>query len=91
MHEVIGHASGQQAPGKGNPQALIKEGRFREDLYYRLDVIPIHLPPLRERLEDVQILVQHFLAKFSQTTGKHIPGINPEGDRTFKMIQEWRG
>jgi len=68
----------------------VAEGTFREDLYYRLDVIPIHLPPLRERLEDVQLLVQHFLAKFSQTAGKTVPGITPDAVELLKA-QEWRG
>lgn len=68
----------------------VEEGSFREDLYYRLDVIPIHLPPLRERSEDIPILVQHFLTKFSQATGKNVQGITPEAIQLLKA-QEWRG
>ena len=52
-----------------NLEALIEEKKFREDLYYRLNVVPIHVPPLRERLEDVKVLSDHFLAKFQKENG----------------------
>jgi DNA-binding NtrC family response regulator len=58
--------------------ALVNEGRFREDLYYRLNVFPIWVPPLRERLEDVPELVRHFIARFAAEEGKRIDGIEPE-------------
>jgi Nif-specific regulatory protein len=58
-------------------EALIAEGKFREDLYYRLNVFPIVLPPLRDRLEDLPKLVEHFVAKFNRTTGKQVRGFDP--------------
>jgi transcriptional regulator with GAF, ATPase, and Fis domain len=53
-------------------ESLIAEGRFREDLYYRLNVFPINLPPLRDRIEDLPRLVDHFVARFSRSTGKQV-------------------
>ena len=57
-------------------RAMAAEGKFQEDLYYRLQVIPIELPPLRERLDDLPALVDHFVQKFSQRLGKRITGVD---------------
>ncbi len=56
----------------------IRKGTFREDLYYRLNVIPIFVPPLRERKDDIPLLVSHFLQKFSQDKGREVTSISPE-------------
>ena len=59
-------------------EALISEGKFREDLYYRLNVFPITLPPLRDRPSDVAALVDHFIQKFAQSSGKAIRGVDKD-------------
>jgi two-component system response regulator AtoC len=56
---------------------MVADGRFQEDLFYRLSVIPIELPPLRERREDIPVLVEHFLRKHAQRMGRRIDGIEP--------------
>ncbi|MBI3018633.1 MAG: sigma-54-dependent Fis family transcriptional regulator [Deltaproteobacteria bacterium] len=61
-----------------NLQEEIKQGRFREDLYYRLNVIPIHVPPLRERKEDICVLAEFFLKSLAQENGKRVKRILPE-------------
>ncbi len=68
----------------------IEEGRFREDLFYRLNVFPIYLPPLRERKGDIPLLVSHFLEKFGKTTGKAVKGISQEAFRAMISYQ-WPG
>ncbi|MCC7125935.1 MAG: sigma-54-dependent Fis family transcriptional regulator [Acidobacteria bacterium] len=56
---------------------LVADGKFQEDLYYRLNVIPITLPPLRDRREDVPLLVDHFVRRFAESLGKRIDGVDP--------------
>jgi PAS domain S-box-containing protein len=68
----------------------VHEGQFREDLYYRLKVFPIYLPPLRERREDIPHLVDHFIRSISQKTGKQITGLTPAALRIF-MEHSWPG
>ena len=65
---------------------LVKEGLFREDLYYRLSVIPIHLPPLREREGDVPLLINHFLAKYNLKAHREVRGTSPEA---LKMLASY--
>jgi DNA-binding NtrC family response regulator len=59
-------------------RAALEEGTFREDLYYRLNVVPINMPPLRDHKEDIPDLVEHFLAKFGKESGKEIRGVAPK-------------
>src|ERR1700752_1240679 len=73
-----------------NFEKEIAEGRFREDLYYRLSVIPIQLPPLHERREDIPLLARHFLERFRKTMEKPIEGISPEAMRKLEAY-EWPG
>jgi two-component system NtrC family response regulator len=61
-----------------NLEALIEKGLFREDLFYRINVVTIHIPPLRERKTDIPVLIRHFLEKFAKANNKPIKGISKE-------------
>jgi len=71
-------------------QALIQSGQFREDLYYRINVIPIHLPALRQRREDIPLLVEHFLHKYSMLMGLEIKPISIEAMKVLEAY-DWPG
>ena len=68
----------------------VEQGQFREDLYYRLNVVPIHIPPLRERREDIALLIQYFLKKYSKEMGKYIQRISDDAMRAL-LDYEWKG
>jgi two-component system response regulator GlrR len=68
----------------------VKKGLFRDDLFYRIHVIPLFLPPLRERKEDIVPLVEHFLKKCSQQMKKEVKGLTPEALRKL-MLHDWPG
>ena len=69
---------------------LVRSGRFREDLYYRINVVRIELPPLRRRREDIPPLVDLFIARFNQVQGKTVAGIEPEA-LSLLMAHDWPG
>ncbi len=71
-------------------EKAVADGSFREDLFYRLNVIPIRLPPLRERKEDIPLLAGHFMARYSHQMGKKISGISREAVR-FLTDYDWPG
>lgn len=71
-------------------EALVREGRFREDLYYRLNVFPLRLPPLRTRPEDIPLLVSHFIKTFNERTGKSIVDVSRDVMQLF-MDYTWPG
>ena len=73
-----------------NLAEAVKNGKFREDLFYRLSVVPIHLPPLREREEDIPLLVEHFLHKYNKRSKKNIKGIDPKAIKPL-MEYNWPG
>ena len=78
------------AASNQNLEVLISEKKFRKDLYYRLNVVSLHLPPLRERSEDIPLLVHHFIKKYNQESGKKVQGITPEAMK-FLINYTWPG
>jgi two-component system response regulator AtoC len=68
----------------------VKEGRFREDLYYRLNVIQVHLPPLRERREDIPTLIEHFVGRTNAKLGMNAEGVSPEAMKVL-LDYAWPG
>ncbi|HOD65400.1 MAG TPA: sigma-54 dependent transcriptional regulator [candidate division Zixibacteria bacterium] len=78
------------ATSNRNLREYIAAGRFREDLYYRLNVIPIHLAPLEERKEDVPLLVEHFIAKYNRENSRTVKGVDAQAMRLL-MHYHWPG
>jgi two-component system response regulator GlrR len=73
-----------------NLEEQVRQGLFREDLFYRIHVIPIYLPPLRERREDIPTLVQYFINKFNEKMKKKIKGVTPRAMQRL-MLFDWPG
>ena len=71
-------------------ETLVSEGAFREDLFFRINVIPIHLPPLRQRLDDIPLLVEHFIRHLRRRSGKEISGLTREALKIFQN-HPWPG
>ena len=73
-----------------NIEQMVEEGAFREDLYYRLNIIPIELPPLRKRKEDLPALIEYYIAYYNQKLGKSMRGVSPEALQTLTSY-DWPG
>ncbi len=71
-------------------EQMVKDGEFRQDLFYRLHVYPIRLPPLRERREDIPVLARHFVARYGKEFGRPVSGFSPEALERLKSY-EWPG
>jgi DNA-binding NtrC family response regulator len=69
---------------------MVEEGKFRDDLYFRLSVVPIHMPPLRERREDIPLLVHAFLKQFAEDNGKPVRELTPDALQAV-LAHQWRG
>ena len=68
----------------------IRDGRFREDLFYRLNVVPFHLPPLRDKRDDIPLLAQHFIEKYNRLDGRNVKGLTEEVVELL-MQKPWKG
>ncbi len=73
-----------------DPHGAIERGRLRQDLFYRLGVVLLHLPPLRDRPEDIEALTHAFIAKFNRSMGRRVDGITPRVERLF-LSHPWPG
>ena len=73
-----------------NLEKMIEDGEFREDLYYRLNVMPLDIPPLRNRIEDISVLVKYFISVYNGKYGKNIKDVSEEAKKTFLMYN-WPG
>jgi two-component system nitrogen regulation response regulator NtrX len=73
-----------------NLESEIAQGRFREDLFFRLSVIPIHVPPLRDRLDDIPVLVQHFVGQFARDNNRRPARFGPDAIQELRQAR-WRG
>jgi PAS domain S-box-containing protein len=95
-YERVGDSKTHQADVRivaatnANLSRKVQEGSFRQDLYYRLKVMPVHLPPLRERSEDIPLLVNHFCKQLSEGFGKEICGVSPQVMRVL-LDYPWPG
>ena len=84
IYEPLGSTASEKADVRvvvatnRNLEKLVDDGTFREDLYYRINVVKLILPPLRKRKEDIPLLAEHFLRKFGRLSGKEIQGLSPE-------------
>src|SRR5262249_30695056 len=71
------------AGSKKDLKQMVAEGKFREDLYYRLNVLPVALPPLRERREDIPVLMAHFLERYFRRAGEDVPAVSDAVKQAF--------
>ncbi|MCH8021328.1 sigma 54-interacting transcriptional regulator, partial [candidate division KSB1 bacterium] len=78
------------AASNRNLEEDVKHGAFRADLFYRLNIFPIHIPPLRERIDDMPLLINYFIKKFSHRMGKRIQSISPQAQEKL-MSYDWPG
>ena len=78
------------AATNANLEELIAQKKFRADLFYRLNVIALHIPPLRERKDDIHLLIKHFVDKYNKESGKKITGITPDAIRYLEKY-DWPG